>query len=273
MSVLLFTIGEIAQLVGTTAKTIRHYHDIGLLSSPTRDTNNYRLYTMAHVEQLQQILKLKSFGLSLRQIKAVFESDKPDELIRILLQQHQQQLARDIELMQAKMGDIQQFLEHDSDDLLHVEPEKKPSQSAITVLSDSIKSQSNGLADVIVEFEAHILNQLDTLQWSDGYDEFWHYVGQHLINHFLSHEGQIIFWLERYLAMQDMNEADLQGRSWLEEINRSGDRRILAQTFQPPIHDSLPLKEQQNIQRMIPMLIYDDASDLQKLFLQSLLNV
>lgn len=37
-------IGEFAELVGVTTRTVRHYHHIGLLPEPDRSANGYRIY-------------------------------------------------------------------------------------------------------------------------------------------------------------------------------------------------------------------------------------
>ena len=38
-------ISEVAALVGVSPKTIRYYHEVGLLAEPARTEAGYRLYT------------------------------------------------------------------------------------------------------------------------------------------------------------------------------------------------------------------------------------
>ena len=45
----MLTIGQLARHAGVSIKTIRVYHDEGLLSEPERDTSGYRRYTAQHV--------------------------------------------------------------------------------------------------------------------------------------------------------------------------------------------------------------------------------
>ncbi len=64
-------IGQVAALVGVTPKTVRHYHQIGLLPEPPRTANGYRVYGVAEVVRLKLIRRLKAVGLSLDDIAAI----------------------------------------------------------------------------------------------------------------------------------------------------------------------------------------------------------
>ena len=59
--------GELAREAGTTIKALRVYEKAGLLS-PDRREGGWRLYSPSHIQRLHQILALKAFGLSLKQI-------------------------------------------------------------------------------------------------------------------------------------------------------------------------------------------------------------
>ncbi|WP_169807973.1 MerR family transcriptional regulator [Actinomadura hibisca] len=61
-------IGEIAELVGVTQRTIRHYHHVGLLPEPARDASGYRSYGMDDVVRLIRVRQLASLGLSLAEV-------------------------------------------------------------------------------------------------------------------------------------------------------------------------------------------------------------
>ena len=39
---------EIAALAGVSIRTLRHYHQIGLLPEPPRQNNGYRAYSVPH---------------------------------------------------------------------------------------------------------------------------------------------------------------------------------------------------------------------------------
>jgi DNA-binding transcriptional MerR regulator len=64
-------IGDVAQLTGTTPRTIRYYEEIGLLPpAGKREAGRHRLYDQAAVERLGDLLRLKELlGLSLEELK------------------------------------------------------------------------------------------------------------------------------------------------------------------------------------------------------------
>ncbi|MDD6036793.1 MAG: MerR family transcriptional regulator [Lachnospiraceae bacterium] len=68
-----YTIGELAQLAGVSAKTLRVYEMKGLLLPERNKENRYRSYTEEAVRRLEQIQLMKYLGFSLEQI-AVFLS-------------------------------------------------------------------------------------------------------------------------------------------------------------------------------------------------------
>lgn len=63
-----YSVGQLAALAGVTVRALRHYEDEGLLR-PQRAANGYRRYGTADVERLQQILLLRSCGLSLPDVR------------------------------------------------------------------------------------------------------------------------------------------------------------------------------------------------------------
>jgi DNA-binding transcriptional MerR regulator len=60
---------ELAEVAGTTLKTVRHYHRIGLLEEPERASNGYKQYDVRHLVQLLRIRRLVDLGLSLPTIR------------------------------------------------------------------------------------------------------------------------------------------------------------------------------------------------------------
>lgn len=69
-------IGEVAELTGTTARTIRYYEEIGLLAGGERPHGKHRCYTEADVERLREIMRLRDLlGLSLEQLSQLLEAE------------------------------------------------------------------------------------------------------------------------------------------------------------------------------------------------------
>ena len=68
-----YTVGSLAKLAGVTVRALHHYEDEGLLH-PERTASGYRCYGAADVERLQQILLLRSCGLSLGAIRGALDN-------------------------------------------------------------------------------------------------------------------------------------------------------------------------------------------------------
>jgi DNA-binding transcriptional MerR regulator len=270
MSNLSFTIGEVANLLGISPKTVLHYHKIGLLAHPERTANNYRHYNMAQITQLQQILRLKRFGLSLKQIEIILNSDNPDMLVQIVLNQHISHLHDEIARLQHQLNITQDFLNTTGTSAQSHSSQNAP-VSSMVILSDAIKRRSSSVSDILVEVEQKIMVELDQFAWDANYELFWHHIGNHFIES-LADEGLFIFWMERYLALATMDIDDLQGNAWLQELNYSPARQILSQAFILPNLAILPEKDQQQIIKLLLALLYQQGTPLQRHFLGLLIK-
>ncbi len=70
-------IGEVAELTGTTPRTIRYYEEIGLLpGAADREQGKHRCYTQADVDRIRELVRLKELlGLSLDQLSKLLEAE------------------------------------------------------------------------------------------------------------------------------------------------------------------------------------------------------
>jgi DNA-binding transcriptional MerR regulator len=64
-------IGQVAKLTGVSAKNIRYYEGIGLLPGPARSANTYRRYSMADVNRLILLRRIRFLGVPLSQAKSL----------------------------------------------------------------------------------------------------------------------------------------------------------------------------------------------------------
>lgn len=71
------TISRLAAYAGVTVRTVRHYHQVGLLPEPERDASGYRRYGATAVVSLIRIRTLADAGVPLSRI-AVMLSAGPD---------------------------------------------------------------------------------------------------------------------------------------------------------------------------------------------------
>ncbi len=82
----MFNIGEFARLGGVSARTLRHYDEIGLLRPATVDAGTgYRGYSAAQLGELSRIIALKELGLSLPQVRRLIDGITLDELHGMLM--------------------------------------------------------------------------------------------------------------------------------------------------------------------------------------------
>lgn len=66
---------ELSRLSGVTARTLRHYDELGLLPPAGTGSGGLRFYDTAGMLRLQRILVLKQFGLPLAEIRALLEGE------------------------------------------------------------------------------------------------------------------------------------------------------------------------------------------------------
>jgi DNA-binding transcriptional MerR regulator len=66
-----FFIGEISHRFGLNPRTIRYYETIGVLPQAARTESGYRLYTQDAVDRLEFILKAKTLGLTLEEVRRI----------------------------------------------------------------------------------------------------------------------------------------------------------------------------------------------------------
>ncbi|MDN5790974.1 MAG: MerR family transcriptional regulator [Micrococcales bacterium] len=79
-----WTVGQVADVLGVTVRTLHHYDEIGLLTPSDRSPAGYRLYTEADLVRLQQIVVYRRLELPLEQIRALLAdgADARDHLRR-----------------------------------------------------------------------------------------------------------------------------------------------------------------------------------------------
>jgi DNA-binding transcriptional MerR regulator len=76
-------IGEVAELTGVTARTIRYYEEIGLLGAGERVQGTHRIYTQADVDRISEIVRLRDLlGLSLEQLSQLVEAETARAALR-----------------------------------------------------------------------------------------------------------------------------------------------------------------------------------------------
>jgi DNA-binding transcriptional MerR regulator len=67
---------QLADLAGVTLRSIRHWHDVGILPEPDRLTNGYKQYTARHLVLVLRIARLTGFGFTLGDVARMLDSEE-----------------------------------------------------------------------------------------------------------------------------------------------------------------------------------------------------
>jgi MerR family copper efflux transcriptional regulator len=103
-------IGELAERAGISAKAIRYYEQIGVLTPPTRTPSGYRDYGHADLGRLAFVRAAQAVGLTLGEIRQVvaFRDDgqTPCEHVAALLQRRAAEVDARIAELQQLRGEL-----------------------------------------------------------------------------------------------------------------------------------------------------------------------
>jgi MerR family copper efflux transcriptional regulator len=99
------TVGAAAKAVGVSAKAVRIWEAKGLLPPATRTEAGYRLFSDDDIAILRFILRARTLGLTLPEIKDILDLHRqgtaPCEQVTVLLDQHIRDIDRAIAELQA----------------------------------------------------------------------------------------------------------------------------------------------------------------------------
>lgn len=70
---------DLATLAQVSVRTLRHYHQVGVLAEPARTRNGYREYTVHDLVRLLRIKRLAALGIPLERMPAMFEADPANQ--------------------------------------------------------------------------------------------------------------------------------------------------------------------------------------------------
>jgi len=93
------TVGQVADLVGVSVRTLHHWDEIGLVAPSWRSWSGYRLYTREDVERIQRVCLYRETGMALAQIAELLDDPGLDELAH---------LARQRELLLERISHLRQ---------------------------------------------------------------------------------------------------------------------------------------------------------------------
>ena len=111
----LYRVGEVAEQLGLTLRTLKYYEELGLVT-PQRTESRYRMYTQADVQRLNRVRRLRALGVSLSTIQTIFnrpqEKDAEGRLVltRAGLEELERDLEQQLNTLSGKIRDVEREL-------------------------------------------------------------------------------------------------------------------------------------------------------------------
>ncbi len=202
----LLQIGEIAQLLGVTPKTIRHYEKMGLLAQPERTRAGYRLYDAQDLLRLQRIRRLQALGLSLKKIRALLGEPEHQHTLWDVLQSLDKELAAQIQALEERRNKIRALLDEDTLATLdHLSADSPTFQ----FVQEHLAQHLSHITAALWEQEAQAYVLLDGFKWSRDQPGVMMDLAQHLVGHITEHPEeyqQLLTLGERLVALTSLPE-------------------------------------------------------------------
>jgi DNA-binding transcriptional MerR regulator len=202
----LLQIGEIAQLLGVTPKTIRHYEKMGRLAQPERTRAGYRLYDAQDLLRLQRIRRLQALGLSLKKIRALLGEPEHQHTLWDVLQSLDKELAAQIQALEERRNKIRALLDEDTLATLdHLSADSPTFQ----FVQERLAQHRPHINPTLWEQEAQAYALLDGFKWSRDQPGVMMNLAQHLVGYITEHPEeyqQLLALGERLVALTSLPE-------------------------------------------------------------------
>lgn len=113
---------QLAEVAGVTVRSIRHWHEVGVLPQPPRLSNNYKQYTVFDLVLVLRIKRLSELGFSLEQISTMLVSHSDEKAALLSLRE---EVTAAIEQLSQTREEIDRLLE------LGASPDLSPAASQV----------------------------------------------------------------------------------------------------------------------------------------------
>jgi DNA-binding transcriptional MerR regulator/effector-binding domain-containing protein len=132
----MFSIGEFSTISGITVRTLRFYHELGLLVPATVDpATNYRTYDERNLETAKVIAALRGLEFSLEDIRGILFECRDDQDALGQLERQQKMLTGKVRHYQTVLDTINQLIERER----RTRDEEKMATSAPTIQERDIE--------------------------------------------------------------------------------------------------------------------------------------
>jgi DNA-binding transcriptional MerR regulator len=219
----LLQIGELAKLIGISTKTIRYYHEVGLLAEPRRTDAGYRLYTAQDLLRLERIRRLRSLGLPLYHIKEILgETDLEQEvMLRNALRSLVEELTGQIVELEERREMLKNLLSEDNLDQPRL-PDETPSTLLLGVVRDQLGAYLTNISEESWKWSEKVDALLGAFRWPESYREAMKDVVQHIAEQPEQYK-QLFALEERFAALANQPEYSPEVERLAEDYARSGE--------------------------------------------------
>jgi DNA-binding transcriptional MerR regulator len=131
------TIGEFATLTHLSVRTLRRYHEAGLLRPATVDRfTGYRYYEPEQIPIAQVIHRLRQLDVPLAEVKSILATDDPEQRADVVMR-HLRRLEAELDRTRAAVVSLRRLLRPDPADI-HVELRSVPART-VAAISDRVE--------------------------------------------------------------------------------------------------------------------------------------
>jgi DNA-binding transcriptional MerR regulator len=227
----LLLIGEVAKLIGISPKTIRYYHEVGLLAEPRRTDAGYRLYTAQDLLRLQRIRRLRSLGLPIYHIKEILgETDLEQEvMLRNALRSLIEELTGQIIKLEERREMLKNLLSEDNLDQPRL-PDETPSTLLLGVVRDQLGAYLTNISEESWKWSENVDALLGAFRWPENYRETIKDVVRHIAEQPEQYK-QLFALEERFANLAKEPEDSPEVERLAEDYARSGELGQLQAMF------------------------------------------
>jgi DNA-binding transcriptional MerR regulator len=156
----LIKVREVSLKYGISARALKYYEDMGLISSTRSDDYAYRMYDEAAVKRLEQILILRKLNISIKDIQRILSTTESEIVLEVLskkVEDIDEEVALLPELKEIILDFIKQINQadfgKDSDVKLLYEKAKEIETQIVNVDYNGNSANVNRLLDVTAKLE------------------------------------------------------------------------------------------------------------------------
>lgn len=170
------TIGDFAAVTRLSVRTLRRYHEAGLLEPDTVDpSTGYRYYTADQIPTAQVIYQLRQLDVPLAEVESILAAGDPKQRAEVIAG-HLQRLEAELDRTQAAVASLRRLLRPDPDEF-GIELRTAPARTVVAIkddvqLDDSLEWYDTAMAELDAAFPAaertgppggHYANELFTV--------------------------------------------------------------------------------------------------------------